>query len=130
MCLWPELQPEESRAWRARGAGAVATSITLGLVLALLPTLPAFAQNQATQQAGSAQMDTPQERHVFGSLRCIIPRTRPRELPRRAPARPADQTRERLRAAPAKGDEPQHIIDDYVQEYGTGAPRSRPTKAR
>ncbi|MFO0734442.1 MAG: cytochrome c-type biogenesis CcmF C-terminal domain-containing protein [Labilithrix sp.] len=127
VCLWPELQPEESRAWRfARGAGAVATSITLGLVLALLP-VPAFAQNQATQQAGSVQMDTPQERHVFGSLRCMCG-TCPRELLSSCACSTADQTRERLRGRLAKGEEPQHIIDDYVQEYGTGALAIPPDK--
>ena len=126
VCLWPELQPEESRAWRfARGAGAVATSITLGLVLALLP-VPAFAQNQATQQAGSVQMDTPQERHVFGSLRCMW--DLPRELLSSCACSTADQTRERLRGRLAKGEEPQHIIDDYVQEYGTGALAIPPDK--
>ena len=40
---WPELEPEESRVWQTvRGAGAVATSITLGVILAaiLLTLLP------------------------------------------------------------------------------------------
>src|SRR5262249_4289539 len=51
ICMWPELQPQESRVWHAvRGAGAVATSITLGVVLALLP-VPAFAPQQASQPA-------------------------------------------------------------------------------
>src|SRR4029079_12421078 len=53
VCMWPELEPEEARVWHAvRGAGAVAASIAIGIFLALLP-VPAFAQGQATQHAGS-----------------------------------------------------------------------------
>jgi cytochrome c-type biogenesis protein CcmH/NrfF len=104
----------------------VATSITLGLVLALLP-VPAFAQGTATQQAGSVQMDTPQEHQVFGTLRCMCG-TCPRELLSSCACSTADQTRERLRGRLAKGEDPQHIIDDYVQEYGTAALAIPPDK--
>ena len=127
VCLWPELQAQESRAWRfARGAGAVATSITLGLVLALLP-VPAFAQGGTQQMSGSVQMDTPQEKAVFGALRCMCG-TCPRELLSSCACSPADRTRERLRARIAKGESTQQIIDEYVQEYGTAALAIPPDK--
>ncbi len=127
ICMWPELAPEESRAWRvARGSAAVATSITLGVFLALLP-IPAFAQTTSTQHAGSVQIDNPKEKAVFGALRCMCG-TCPRELLSTCACSTADQTRERLRMRLAKGETPQSIIDDYTQEYGTAALAIPPDK--
>jgi cytochrome c-type biogenesis protein CcmF len=125
--MWPELDPEESRAWRvARGTAAVAASTTLGVILALMP-VPAFAQTTATQHAGSVQMDDPKEKAVFGALRCMCG-TCPRELLSSCSCSTADQTRERLRMRLAKGDTPQAIIDDYTAEYGTAALAIPPDK--
>jgi cytochrome c-type biogenesis protein CcmF len=125
--MWPEFDPHESRAWRfARGSAAVATSITLGIVLALLP-VPAFAQGTATQHAGSVQMENAKERTVFGALRCMCG-TCPRELLSTCACSTADQTRERLRMRLAKGESPESIIDEYVAEYGTGALAIPPDK--
>ena len=127
ICMWPELTPQESRVWRvARGTAAVATSVTLGVVLALLP-VPAFAQTTATQHAGSVQMDDPKEKAVFGALRCMCG-TCPRELLSTCACSTADQTRERLRMRLAKGETPQQIIDDYTAEYGTAALAIPPDK--
>jgi c-type cytochrome biogenesis protein CcmF len=127
ICMWPELEPQESRAWRyARGAGAIAASTTLGVILALLP-LPAFAQTTATQHAGSVQMDDPKEKAVFGALRCMCG-TCPRELLSTCACSTADQTRERLRARLAKGESAESIIDDYTAEYGTAALAIPPDK--
>jgi cytochrome c-type biogenesis protein CcmF len=127
VCMWPELDPQESRAWRfARGTAAVAASTTLGVVLALLP-VPAFAQTTATQHAGSVQMDDPKEKAVFGALRCMCG-TCPRELLSTCACSTADQTRERLRARLAKGEAAQSIIDDYTAEYGTAALAIPPDK--
>jgi cytochrome c-type biogenesis protein CcmF len=127
VCMWPELDPQESRVWRfARGTAAVSASVTLGIIIALLP-VPAFAQATATQHAGSVQMENAQERTVFGALRCMCG-TCPRELLSSCVCSPADQTRERLRARLAKGESPQSIIDDYVAEYGTGALAIPPDK--
>jgi cytochrome c-type biogenesis protein CcmF len=120
VCMWPELEAQESRAWRfARGSAAVATSVTLGVVLALLP-VPAFAQSTITQQSGSVQMNDSKERTVFGALRCMCG-TCPRELLSSCACSTADETRERIRGRLAKGETPQAIIDDYVAEYGTAA---------
>ncbi|MBX3222170.1 MAG: cytochrome c biogenesis protein CcsA [Labilithrix sp.] len=127
ICMWPELDPEESRAWRfARGTAAVAASTTLGVILALMP-VPAFAQTTATQHAGSVQMDDPKEKAVFGALRCMCG-TCPRELLSTCACSTADQTRERLRARLAKGETAQSIIDDYTAEYGTAALAIPPDK--
>lgn len=120
VCMWPELEPEESRVWHAaRGAGAVAASITLGFVLALLP-VPAFAQTTATQHAGSVQMDNFAEKQVFSQLRCMCG-TCPRELLSSCACSTADATRERLRMRLQHGDTPDQIISDYTAEYGTAS---------
>jgi c-type cytochrome biogenesis protein CcmF len=127
ICMWPELDPQESRVWRfARGTAAVATSATLGIFLALLP-IPAFAQTTATQHAGSVQIDDAKERTVFGALRCMCG-TCPRELLSTCACTPADQMRERLRLRLARGEQPQTIIDDYVAEFGTAALAIPPDK--
>jgi cytochrome c-type biogenesis protein CcmH/NrfF len=118
--MWPEFEPQESRVWHvARGAGAVATSITLGIVLALLP-VPAFAQNSASQHSGSVQIDDMKEKQVFGQLRCMCG-TCPRELLSSCACSTADSTRERLRMRLARGETPESIIDDYVKENGTAS---------
>ena len=127
ICMWPELAPEESRAWRVvRGSAAVATSITLGVILALLP-VPAFAQATASQHAGSVQMDDPKEKAVFGALRCMCG-TCPRELLSTCACSTADQTRERLRMRLSKGETAEQIIEDYTAEYGTAALAIPPDK--
>lgn len=127
ICMWPELDPSESRVWRfARGTAAVAASTTLGILIALMP-VPAFAQGNASQHAGSVQMDDPKEKAMFSALRCMCG-TCPRELLSTCACSTADQTRERLRARLAKGDSPQQIIDDYTAEYGTAALAIPPDK--
>ena len=57
VCMWPELVPQESRVWRvARGGAAIATSIVMGVLIAMLPS-PAFAQ--AGSGAGSGPGSEP-----------------------------------------------------------------------
>ena len=68
ICMWPQFEPEESRAWTfVRSGTAVAASVTLGILLALMP-VPAFAQSAPT---GSVEMHSQREREVFQSLRCM-----------------------------------------------------------
>ncbi len=130
LCMWPELEPQESRVWQvARGAGAITASITLGICLALMP-VPAFAQStqppraQPSQQSGSVHIENMAERQVFGQLRCMCG-TCPRELLSSCGCDDgyagANQTRARLRARLANGDTPEKIIDDYVKEFGTAS---------
>jgi cytochrome c-type biogenesis protein CcmF len=120
VCMWPELEPEESRVWQVvRGAGAIATSITLGILLALLPT-SAFAQATETQHAGSVHMENMDEQQVFGQLRCMCG-TCPRELLSTCACSTADETRDRLRRKLSRGQKPEAIIKEYVDEYGTAS---------
>jgi cytochrome c-type biogenesis protein CcmF len=120
ICMWPELEPEESRVWQVvRGASAIATSITIGVILALLP-VPAFAQQTATQHAGSVQMDDLKEKQVFGQLRCMCG-TCARELLSSCACSTADATRERLRMRLQRGDTPEMIVKDYTAEFGIEA---------
>jgi cytochrome c-type biogenesis protein CcmF len=124
LCMWPELEPQESRVWQAaRGAGAIAASITLGVILALLPA-PAYAQSNASQQSGSVHIANDKEKQVFGALRCMCG-TCPRELLNSCACDDgydgATQTRARIRLRLAKGDSPEQIIDDYVKEFGTAS---------
>ena len=120
LCMWPELEPQESRVWQAaRGAGAIAAAITIGIIIALLP-VPAFAQSNASQHSGSVQIDDMKEKQVFGQLRCMCG-TCPRELLSSCACGTADATRERLRMRLAKGETPESIIDDYVKENGTAS---------
>ncbi|PMU65139.1 hypothetical protein, partial [Pseudomonas sp. GP01-A5] len=45
ICMWPQLEPRESRVWAfARGGASVAASVCLGVILALTPAR-AFAQS-------------------------------------------------------------------------------------
>jgi len=120
VCMWPELVPGESRAWRyARGSAAVATSILMGIILAMLPA-PAFAQQQGGSHAGTVQMDSPQERDVFSKLRCMCG-TCPRDLLSTCACGTADETRQRIRAKLAKGETTDAIIAAYAAEYGSEA---------
>lgn len=121
ICMWPELEPGESRAWRAaRGVSAITAAIILGVILALLPA-PAFAQSRASQHSsGSVQIDNMKEKQIFGQLRCMCGDC-PRELLSTCGCSDASETRSELRARLAKGDTPEQIIDDYVKEYGTAS---------
>jgi cytochrome c-type biogenesis protein CcmF len=120
LCMWPELEPEESRVWHTvRGAGAVATSIILGVMLAFIPST-AYGQSTASQHAGSVQIDDLKEKQVFGQLRCMCG-TCPRELLSTCACSTADQTRERLRGRLSKGETPEQIIKEYTDEYGVEA---------
>src|SRR5437660_11837967 len=47
VCMWPEFEPEESRVWSfARSTAAIAASVTIGILIAVLPA-PAFAQSSS-----------------------------------------------------------------------------------
>lgn len=120
VCMWPDLVPGESRAWRyARGTAAVATSILVGIILAMLPS-PAFAQGQGGSHAGTVQMNTSQEKEVFSKLRCMCG-TCPRDLLSTCGCSTADESRERIRAKLARGETTEKIIAEYAADYGSEA---------
>ncbi len=118
VCMWPELEPEESRAWQVvRGTGAIVTSIFLGIAIAFVAS-PAHAQTQPTQHSGMVHIDQLVEQRIFGQLRCMCG-TCPRELLSTCACSTADSTRERLRARLAKGESAESIVHDYIEEFGT-----------
>jgi cytochrome c-type biogenesis protein CcmF len=70
ICMWPQFEPEESRAWTyVRSGAAVAASVTIGIILALMP-VPAFAQGSSSH-AGIVELRSDKERDIFKSLRCM-----------------------------------------------------------
>jgi cytochrome c-type biogenesis protein CcmF len=119
LSMWPELQPEESRVWRvARGTAAVGASITLGIILALLPT-PAFAQGSSSH-AGVVHIENAAERDIFSQLRCMCGDC-PRNLLSTCACSDADSMREKIRAKINAGEARDKILADYAAEYGSDA---------
>ncbi len=120
LCMFPEFDPEESRVWRvARGTAAITASVTIGIILALLPT-PAFAQTGSSQHAGVVHIESVQERDLFGQLRCMCG-TCARDLLSTCSCGEADEMRSRIRAKIAAGEARDKIISDYAAEYGMEA---------
>ena len=127
VCMWPELRPNESRAWAAaRGVAGAAASITLGVVLASMPA-PAFAQSAGNGTAGASSLhsgtvkiENAEERDLFGKLRCMCG-TCPRDLLSTCACDTAEETRERLRARLKAGEAKDAIILAYAKEYGSAA---------
>jgi cytochrome c-type biogenesis protein CcmF len=119
VCMWPQLEPQESRVWAfARGSAGVATSITLGLVIALLPA-PALAQSSSLH-AGTVEMKNDTEKQIFGALRCMCGGCERLPLSMCA-CQPADEARAELRAKLTKGESAEQIISEYRLAYGPDA---------
>ena len=117
VCMWPQLQPQESRAWQfARGSAAVATSLTLGIILALLPA-PAMAQEgMADMHSGTVRIDNDKERSLFGTLKCTC--GCPDDLLSTCTCETANASRNELRAKLAQGETKEQIVEEYQREYG------------
>ncbi len=123
VCMWPQLQPQESRAWGfSRGSGAVATSVLLGLVLALFPA-KALAQGEtaSSSHAGSVEIRDDNERHIFSSLRCMCGTCARDLLSTCACNAPhgADEARAEIRAKIARGETAEQIIAEYQAVWGS-----------
>ena len=122
ICMWPEFEPQESRAWQvARGAGAVTASITLGIILALLPG----ARLRADDRLATALGQRADRRHE-GEAGLRPASLHVRDVSARAAllVRVLDGRRDARRASAARlarGETPESIIDDYVKEYGTAS---------
>ena len=119
VCMWPELQPEESRSWAfLRGGAAAAASISIGVLIAVMPS-PARAQSSSLH-AGTVEMKNPQEKAVFESLRCMCGGCE--RLPLSGCACPeADTMRAEIRSKIAAGVSKEEIIAQYLDVYGTAA---------
>jgi cytochrome c-type biogenesis protein CcmF len=119
ICMWPQYEPEESRVWSfARGASAAAASITVGIVLALMP-VQAFAQTSSAH-AGVVQMENATEREIFTKLRCMCGGCQ--RLPLSGCICPdAAAAREEIRRKLAAGEDKDAIVLAYVRDYGSDA---------
>jgi len=120
ICMWPELQENESRAWRfARGTAAVTASILLGLLLALMPS-PAFAQGASSLHSGTVKIENEKEKEIFGALRCMCG-TCARDLLSTCGCGEAEDMREKLRAKIAAGQTKDQIVAEYSAQFGVAS---------
>lgn len=122
ICMFPELVPGESRAWRvARGAAGITASIFMGVVIALAPT-QAFAQGQGASSlhAGTVHIEDDNEKSVFSALRCMCGGCA-RDLLSTCACADADRSREGLRAKIRAGETRDQILAEYAAVYGSEA---------
>jgi cytochrome c-type biogenesis protein CcmF len=119
VAMWPQFVPEESRAWAyGRSFAAVATSVSIGLLLALLPA-PAYAQaGMDNMHSHTVRIDNDTERGVFGSLQCLCGC---RESLATCACGEADDIREELRHQIAAGETKEQIVLAYQAAHGTSA---------
>jgi len=118
VCMWPELVPEESRAWAFARAGAgVTASVMLGFLLAMTPAY-AHAQTSSSLHAGTVQIDNPREKALFSALRCMCGDCA-RDILATCACTPASNTRAELRAKIAAGMSNEDIIAEYARDNGT-----------
>jgi cytochrome c-type biogenesis protein CcmF len=119
VCMWPQLEPAESWAWAfGRGFAGVATSVSIGLLLAVLPT-PAFAQaGMDDMHSGTIRIDNEHERDIFSSLRCMC--GCPRDLLSTCNCNSfAEPAREEIRKQIAAGMTKEQILLAYQAAHGT-----------
>jgi cytochrome c-type biogenesis protein CcmF len=117
VCMWPEFEPEESRAWHfARGTAASLGAASIGVLLALMPT-QAFAQQSSSLHAGTVHIENAKEREVFSSLRCMCGGCARDPLSTCA-CGTADEMREKIRRKMADGETKDQILGAYSAEFG------------
>ena len=119
ICMWPELRPQESRAWQfARGSAAVAASTMLGILLAIMPH-PAFAQQTSSSlHSGTVRIENEKERELFGQVRCMCG-TCARDLLTTCACSTAEDARNAIRAKLRAGETRDQILLAYQKEYGS-----------
>ncbi len=117
VCMWPQIVPDESRAWSfARGFAGVATSVSIGLLIALLPA-PAYAQaGMDDMHSHTIRIDNDHERDIFGSLRCTC--GCPRDLLSTCSCETAEAAREQIRRQIAAGMTKEQILLGYKKANG------------
>ncbi|MFO0663825.1 MAG: cytochrome c-type biogenesis CcmF C-terminal domain-containing protein [Polyangiaceae bacterium] len=120
ICLWPELQPNESRVWQfARGTATATFATFLGVLIAMMPT-QAFAWQTTGSHVGTVHIENEKEREIFSALRCMCG-TCARDALSSCACGTADETRERIRAKIAQGVSRETILNEYAAEFGTAA---------
>jgi cytochrome c-type biogenesis protein CcmF len=117
VCMWPQLAPDESRVWAfARGFAGVATSVSIGLLIALLPA-PAYAQTgMDDMHSGTIRIDNDHEKDIFGSLRCTCGCSL--DTLATCSCSYAEAAREQIRADIAKGLAKDQILLAYTAAHG------------
>jgi len=128
VCMWPQLELEESRAWSfsrgRRDAMSVATGTMLALLLTLWPSR-AHAQTEGVSSlhAGSVEIRDDNERFIFSSLRCMCGTCARDLLSTCACNAPhgAEEARAEIRAKIARGETAQQIIAEYQAVWGVEA---------
>ena len=125
-CLWPEPQPDESRAWRfSRGLAATASGVMFGILLATMPA-PGFAQSSSAH-SGTVHIENETERELFGKVRCMCGGCERLLLTACACAEAAD-TRDHMRGQLRDGMSVAQIVDDYIKQHGTDAAATPPNR--
>lgn len=128
ICLWPDLELGESRAWAyAKAAGSLTTSVFLALMIAATPAR-AFAQSSSLH-AGTVEMHSTQEREVFPMLLCQCGACARLPLDN-CICSTAEEERRHIREMMVSGSTNQQIFDDYVSRYGTAALAVPPNKGK
>ncbi len=120
ICLWPQFQKNESRAWAfARSAAAVGASVLITITLASAPS-SAFAQATPSQHAGTVHIENATERALFSNLRCMCGGCA-RELLSSCACDQASEMRQTLREKLERGVAQRQIIDEYEGRFGVAA---------
>jgi cytochrome c-type biogenesis protein CcmH/NrfF len=119
VCMWPELEPGESRVWvGARGVAATAASVFLGIMLAATPAARAQTMpGMNDTNTGTVRILDDTERSVFGSLRCMCG-TCARDLLSTCTCETAEEARQDIRAKLARGEKQEQILAEYSALYG------------
>jgi cytochrome c-type biogenesis protein CcmF len=117
LCMWPQLTLAESRFWTyGRAFAGIATSVSVGLLLALLPA-PAYAQaGMDDMHSHTIRIDNDKERDIFGSLRCTC--GCPRDLLSTCSCETAEAAREEIRKEMKAGMTKEAILLAYEKANG------------
>ena len=128
VCMWPQLEPSESRAWAfARSGAAVAASVCLGILIALTPAR-AFAQSAGPMpHTGTVHLRNDHEGAFFSKMRCMCGGCA-RDLLSSCPCGQAEDARNEIRDKLARGESEQQILDEYVAEWGPASLAIPPDK--
>lgn len=129
VAMWPDPEVEEvGVAAYLRAAGAVASSLVLGLLIAFTPAR-VYAQQGggSSMHAGDVHLKSPEEARLFANLLCMCGSCE--RLPLNTCACDwADDMRKKLGTRLAIGESNESITNWYAKEYGAAAlnvPRSK-----